>query len=128
MVMVNEHYPAACIESGYMVSTERPKFRVRGLEELQTPAPEAPPPSTLSIPKSLELKPVNGKVLTTPSVTEGSDERAAGRYLDEIAKERAEEERRQLETVKSTAPDALEEAIQEAKATEFLVSGIIHGL
>lgn len=80
--------------------------------------------STTSSLISLPLKPSKVHPPQTPSRTEGSSEIAVTRTLDAAAKETAEQEELKVKRTKSKAApsDALDEAIEDARGLEFLVS------
>ena len=81
--------------------------------------------STESSLKSLQLKPEKSKALPkTPSRTEGSDETAATRQIEILAREQALRRAEELTRLPQAdrPKDALDEVIEEAKAIEGLVS------
>ena len=80
--------------------------------------------STATSAKSLQLKPEKRQPIVTPSQTEGSDELAAARQLEEAAQKAAIEraELARAANADGKPKDALDEAIAEAKEVEGLVS------
>ena len=109
----------------FLVNPTQHRYQLEG-QQRATTAHETPA-STESSLKSLQLKPAKSKASPkTPSRTEGSDETAAFRQIEILARDqalrRAEELARQPQT--DRPKDALDEVIEEAKAIEGIVSAL----
>ncbi|MCJ1385044.1 hypothetical protein MMC17_008162 [Xylographa soralifera] len=121
VVLVNEHYPPDCMMYKFLVNFTQQRYQLEG-QQLALKAGETPP-STESSLKSLQLKPEKSKAPPkTPSRTEGSDETAAIRQLEILARDQALRRVEELARLPQTdrPKDALDEVMEEAKAIEGL--------
>ena len=106
----------------YLFNPSQRQYQLEGQQEALVPQRSSAP--TTSSLGSLPLKPSKAHPPQTPSRTEGSSEIAVTRVLDTVAKEAAEQEKLEVKRTKARAAlgDALDEAIEEARGLEFLVS------
>ncbi|MCJ1434004.1 hypothetical protein MMC27_003369 [Xylographa pallens] len=121
IILVNEHYPPDCMMYKFLVNPAQQRYQLEG-QQLVIKAGETPI-STESSLKSLQLKPEKSKALPkTPSRTEGSDETAAIRQIEILARDQALRRAEELTRLPQIdrPKDALDKVIEEAKATEGL--------
>ncbi|MCJ1388601.1 hypothetical protein MMC18_001448 [Xylographa bjoerkii] len=121
IILVNEHYPPDCMIYKFLVNPAQQRYQLEG-QQRAIKASETPT-STESSLQSLQLKPEKSRVpLKTPSRTEGSDETAAIRQIEILARHQALRQAEELERLPQTdrPKDALDELIEEAKAIEGL--------
>ncbi|MCJ1400162.1 hypothetical protein MMC11_003366 [Xylographa trunciseda] len=121
IILVNEHYPPDCMMYKFLVNPAQQRYRLEGQQQAikasETPA------STESSLKSLQLKPEKSKAPPkTPSRTEGSDELAAIRQIEILARDQAQRRLDELARLPQTGKpkDPLDGVIEEAKALEGL--------
>ena len=122
MVLVNETYPADCIIFRILVNPSQPHYRVTGDVRVLSVHQSVTP--VLSFDKSLQLKPDKEELLQlqqTPSRTEGSvQDRSSQSHLE--AKLDITEHCKDPLQASALSDNALDEAIEEAKAIQDLVS------
>ena len=120
IILINEIYLSDCMAFGFLVDPSQQKYQLAG-PQAEVVVPRTPISSDLSV-ASPPVKRVNRRAPTqTPSRSEGSDERAAGRQLELLAEAYATRRKEETKHAQSRK-DALDEAISEAKQIDGLVS------
>ena len=122
MVLVNETYPADCIIFRILINPSQPQYRVTGDVRVLSAHQSITP--VLSFDKSLQLKPDKEELLRlqqTPSRTEGSVQDHSSQSHLEAKLDNTEHCKGPLQA-SVLSDNALDEAIEEAKAIQDLVS------
>jgi hypothetical protein len=126
VVIVNEDYPPSCIShhfGDFTVSPDPQHYRVKGHEKASI-TQKLPVTQESSIP-SLQLKPEKVVMLPprqTLSRTESSERQPVGHIFDDFAGITVDPSRCNPLTGPGHPQNALGTAIQEVKATQYLVS------
>jgi len=127
VVVVNEAYPPNCIRyhfGDFTVSSDPQHYRVEG-HELAIIASQSPNPAESSSNTSLQLKAEEAPRLPpqeTPSRTGSSEQRPFVLTSDDHAPITVDPSRSSPLTLPTYPQNALKEAIEEAKAIQYLVS------
>lgn len=126
VTIVNEGYPAECIMFRFLIDATQSHYQVKGYKEALA-AESSVSFATPSSVGSLLLKPDKGafvKPPQTPSRTESIEEQPAPEELaiPSMNSFNVQEEAANTQPPRDGPRDALDEAIEEAKAIEYLVS------
>lgn len=122
---MNEVYPSDCIRYGFLVNPYQQFYRVSGHE---IAADHPPPKAIISSNTSLELKPARSKGIprydSTPLQADESDPILSNLTSNDATKDLDNVPRRNTDDQSEYLRSALDDAIDEAKAIQDLVSPI----